>query len=80
MIYINIISNNTVITCKSCRAGHSTKTANIKILDDFYAGINNKQLTIPVFLDIWEAFETICHSKLLQRLCDDFGVRGTALK
>ena len=30
-------------------------------------------------LDITPAFDTICHSKLLQRLCDDFGVRGTAL-
>ena len=60
--------------------GRSTETATIKVLDDFYAGINNKQLTILVSLDISAAFDTICHSKLLQRLCDDFGVRGTALK
>ena len=48
--------------------GHSTKMAIIKILDDFYAGINNKQLTILVSLDISAAFDIICHSKLLQRL------------
>ena len=52
----------------------------IKILADFYAGINNKQLTILVSLDISVAFDTICHPKLLQRLCDDVEVRGTALK
>ena len=62
------------------RTGHSTEMAISKILDDFCAGINNKQLSILVSLDISAAFDTICHSKLLQRLCDDFGVRGTALK
>ena len=62
------------------RTGHSTETVIIKILHDFYAGINNKQLTILVSLGISAAFDTICHSKLLQRLYDDFEVRGTALK
>ena len=52
----------------------------IKILDDFYNGINNKQLTILVSRDISVEFDTICHSKLLQRLCDDFRVRDIALK
>ena len=62
------------------RTGHSTESTNlIKILDDFYAGINNKQLTILVSLDISVAFVTICHPKLLQRLCDDFEVCGTTL-
>ena len=28
------------------RTGHSTETAIIKIVDDFYAGINNKELTL----------------------------------
>ena len=62
------------------RTGHSTKMPIIQILDDFYTGTNNKQLTILVSLDISAAFDTICHTKLLQRLCDVFGVRGTSLK
>ena len=62
------------------RTGHSTEMAIIKMLDDFYAGINNKQLIILVSLDISAAFDTICHSMVLQRICDDFGVHGAAFK
>ena len=50
--------------------GYSTETVIIKILDDFYYGINNKQLTILVSLDILAAFDIICNSKLL----NDFGM------
>ena len=51
--------------------GHSTEMVIIKIMDDFYTGINSKQLTILVSLDISAAF-IICHSKLLQRLWSMF--------
>ena len=44
------------------RNGSSTKTVIIKILDDFYAGINNQQLTILVSLDRSAACDIICHN------------------
>ena len=59
---------------------HSFETEIIKILEDFCNGINNKQLTILMSLDVSAAYDIICHSILLQHGCDDFDVRGVALK
>jgi len=49
------------------------------ILDNIYKSIDNLQLTTIVCLDISAAFDTISHSTLLQRLCEDFGVTGMPL-
>ena len=61
------------------REAHSTETALVKVFDDILSNIETKQLTVLVALDISAAFDTICHSKLLKRLPDEFGVGGLAL-
>ena len=58
------------------RTGHSTETALLFVLDNIYKSIDSLQLTTVVCLDISAAFDTISHSTLLQRLCEEFVVAG----
>jgi len=59
--------------------GHSTETALLCVLDNIYKSTDSLQLTTVVCLDISAAFDTISHSTLLQRLCEEFGVAGIPL-
>jgi len=61
------------------RAGHSTETALLKILDSCYLAMDNKRLVTLIGLDISAAFDTISHEILLRRLCVEFGVTDKAL-
>ena len=61
------------------RTGHSTETALLKVLNDVYKNVEAKAFTVLVALDISAVFDTICHSKLIDRLRDEFEVNGVAL-
>jgi hypothetical protein len=61
------------------RAGHSTETAVLKMLNSFYTAVDDKKLTTLISLDISAAFDTISHTILLMRLEKEFGVEGKAL-
>jgi len=61
------------------RAGHSTETALLEVMDGLYTAADNKQFTVLIGLDISAAFDTISHSRLLDRLQTEFGVTGPAL-
>src|SRR5208282_438917 len=61
------------------RAGHSTETALLHVLDSMYTAIDEKVMTALIALDLSAAFDTINHRKLLQRLKSEFGVSGTVL-
>ena len=61
------------------RSAHSTETALLKVLNDVYESVDARMSTVIVALDISAAFDTICHSNLLNRLRDEFGVEGVAL-
>ena len=54
------------------RSSHSTETTRLQKLSTMCMRIS----TIVVALDISSAFDTICHSKLLDRLQHDFGIDG----
>ena len=61
------------------RQGLCTETALLDVLDNVYTAANEKQVTVPIGLDLSAAFDTVCHRTLLQRLQSEFGVSGTAL-
>ena len=50
------------------RAGHSTETALLRIVDDFLAASDVSQISILTLLDLSAAFHTIDLSILLIRL------------
>ena len=56
---------------------HSTKTALLRIQNDLL-GIENKQVSTLVLLDLSAAFDTIDHEILLSRLQTHFGISGSA--
>jgi len=61
------------------RKRHSTETALLRILDDVYRIIDSKRAAVLIGLDLSAAFDTIDHSKLINRLEITFGVTGKAL-
>ena len=62
------------------RQGYSTESVVLKNMDDSLNQINDRKVTLLVSLDISAAFDTICHTKLLDRLDKEFGVRGIVLE
>ena len=62
------------------RAGHSTETALIKIVNDLLISLDENQISLLSLLDLSAAFDTIDHSILLSRLHSTFGISDTALK
>ena len=61
------------------RAGHSTETALLRVLDDLYSAIDGGRPTVLVSLDISAAFDMVRHESLVDRLRDEFGITGKAL-
>lgn len=60
------------------RNSFSTKDAIYKLTSTVNNCINNSKKCISVFLDLAKAFDTVSHTKLLQKL-ENIGIRGTAL-
>ena len=58
---------------------HSTETAMVRIVNDLLAGSGSGTPTLLVTLDLTSAFDTVDHTKLVERLHCDFGVAGPAL-
>ena len=61
------------------RRGHFTETALLHVLNGVYAAADDRRATMLVGLDITAAFDTISHSRLLERLESGFGVTTGAL-
>ena len=59
----------------SYRKFHSTESALLKVKNDILLNMNGQRVTLLVLLDLSEAFDTIDHGILLERLRSAFGVR-----
>ena len=62
------------------RQGHSTETALLEVQSDMLEAMDNKKVSILVFLDLSAAFDTVDHKFLLKRLKDRCGVQKGALQ
>ena len=62
------------------RSGYSTETALLRIVNDTRRAADDGALTALVALDISAAFDAADHTILCDRLRDEFGVDGVALR
>lgn len=62
------------------RKYHSTETALLRVMNDILLKMNSQHVTLLVLLDLSAAFDTVSHDVLLDRLHNDVGLRGNALK
>ena len=60
------------------RSKLSTCMALLELIDKLSRSIDDRQLTIGVFVDLAKAFDTVNHQVLLAKL-EHYGIRGTAL-
>ena len=63
----------------SNRAGHSTETALLRIVNDILTASDANQVSVLTLLDLSAAFDTIDHSILLSQFEQHFGVSSLAL-
>ena len=62
------------------RAGHSTETALLRVVNDLLHAIDNDKVSVLLLLDLSAAFDTVDHQILLSRLQNIFGIRSTAFE
>lgn len=68
-------------SCQSAyRAAHSTETALIKVQSDILLAMDQQKVTQLVMLDLSAAFDTVCHSTLLDIMENSYGVKNLALQ
>ena len=60
------------------RKNHSTSYALTKLYDKISCAIDNREITVGVFIDLSKAFDTVDHNILLEKL-EHYGIRGLAL-
>ena len=51
----------------------------LDVLENVYTAADDKEVTVLIGLDLSAAFDTVCHSTLIQRLQTEFGVSRTVL-
>ena len=61
------------------RACHSTETALLRVLNDFFSASDDGQVSLLTLLELGAAFDTIDHDILLHRLEHVFGIQNSAL-
>ena len=62
------------------KAGHSCKSALLKICNDIFWSMEKKDINVSIMLNLSAAFDTVGHKVLINLLEKQFGVSGTVLK
>ena len=62
------------------RAGHSTETVLLRIVNDILSTLDNDNISVFLVFDLSAAFDTTDHQILLSRLNSVFGIQFTALQ
>ena len=62
------------------RAGHSTETVLLRIVNDILSALDNDNISVLLLLDLSAAFDTLDHQILLSRLNSVFDIPSTALQ
>ena len=62
------------------RAGHSTETVLLHIVNDILSALDNDNISVLLLLDLSAAFDTVDHQILLSSLNSVFGIQYTALQ
>ena len=62
------------------RAGHSTETVLLRIVNDILSALDNDNISVLLLLDLSAAFDTSDHQILFFRLNSVLGIQSTALQ
>ena len=62
------------------RVGHSTESALLRVSNDILRGVDSGNRVVLLLLDLTAAFDTVDHNILIDRLRDQVGIQGLALK
>ena len=62
------------------QAGHSTKTAVLKVLSDILDAVDSRETTLLGLLDMSAAFDTVDSEIILRRLETSYRLNGKVLK
>ena len=62
------------------RAGCSTETVLLRIVNDILSALDNDNISVLLLLDLSAAFDALDHQILLSRLNSVFGIQSTALQ
>ena len=62
------------------RAGCSTETVLLRIVNDILSALDNDNISVLLLLDLSAAFDTLDHQILLSHLNSVFGIQSTALQ
>ena len=77
----HMIENNLGEPLQSAyRVAHSTETALLKVKNDIMTSIHNRHGVFLVLLDLSAAFDTVTHEILFDRMENEIGITGSALK
>ena len=79
--FINHLQKNNLIEPfqSAYKAGHSTETALLRVVNDLFSSVDNGNVSMLTMLDLSAAFDTLDHEIVFHRLSFSFGINGKVL-